>query len=135
MDEKERFIKIVTKQHTDGETEKIVMHVAAKICGEPDDYSITYQDDDGDMEGCETTLRVSRERRISITRKGPYSSHIIIEKNVRHLSHHNTPEGSFTMGMSCNDIKSDFSNGKLYFSYSTDIEMVPIGDIEFEFDF
>ncbi len=135
MDEKEKFIKIVTKQYTEGETEEIVMHVAAKICGCDDDYSITYRDSEGDLEGCETVLHISRGRRISITRKGPYSSHIIIEKNVRHLSHHNTPAGSFIMGMSCNEIRSDFSNGKLYFSYSTDIEMVPIGEIEFDFEF
>lgn len=132
---KDRFIKIVTRQHTGGETEEIVIKTTATVEGQEDDYSITYQDDDGDMIGCETTLRVSRSRRISIIRKGPYSSHIIIEKNVRHLSHHNTPAGSFMMGMSCNDIQSNFENGRLKFSYSTDIEMVPIGDIEFDIEF
>ncbi len=135
LNENEKFIKIVTRQYTDGETEEIVMKTTAVIKGNSDDYSITYQDDDGDLVGCETTLRVSRGRRISIIRKGPYTSHIIIEKNVRHLSHHNTPAGQFMMGMSCNDIKSDFDNGKLKFSYSTDIEMVPIGDIEFDIEF
>lgn len=132
---KDRLIKIVTRQHTDGESEEIVMQTTASVEGSEDDYSITYQDDEGDMVGCETTLRVSRSRRISIIRKGPYSSHIIIEKNVRHLSHHQTPAGAFMMGMSCNDIQSDFENGKLKFSYSTDIEMVPIGDIEFDIEF
>lgn len=135
MDENERLIKIVTKQRTDGETEKIVMHTAAKISGTGDEYSITYRDDDGDLEGCETTLRISRGRRISISRRGPYSSHIIIEKNVRHLSHHETPVCSFIMGMSCNEINSDFESGRLSFSYATDIEMVPIGEIEFDFEF
>ena len=135
LDEKEGLIKIVTRQHTDGETEEIIMHTAAKISGTGEDYSITYRDDGGELEGCETTLRVSRGRRISINRRGPYSSHIIIEKNVRHLSHHDTPAGSFIMGMSCNEISSDFESGRLSFSYATDIEMVPIGEIEFEFEF
>lgn len=135
MNEKTRLIKIVTKQHTNGETDEIVMHTQAKVKGSDDEYFITYRDNDGDLEGCETTLRISRGRRISISRKGPYSSHIIIEKNVRHLSHHATPAGTFIMGMSCNDIRSDFDSGKLYFSYSTDIDMVPIGEIEFDFEF
>lgn len=135
MNENKRLIKIVTRQTSDGDTEEIVMHTEANIKGSDDDYFITYRDDDGDLEGCETTLHVSRGRRISINRRGPYSSHIIIEKSVRHLSHHNTPAGSFLMGMSCNEINSDFGSGKLHFSYSTDIEMVPIGDIEFDFEF
>lgn len=135
MDENKKLIKIVTKQMTNGETEEIVMHAQASVSGKGDDYYITYCDDEGDLVGCVTTLHVSRGRRVSINRKGPYSSHIIIEKNVRHLSHHNTPAGSFLMGMSCNEIHSDFDSGRLHFSYSTDIEMVPIGDIEFDFEF
>ena len=135
MEEKEKLIKIVTKQCTEGETEKTVMHTAAKITGTGDDYSITYFDEDGDLEGCETTLHISRGRRISINRRGPFSSHMVIEKSVRHLSHHETPAGSFIMGMSCKEIDSDFDNGRLHFSYATDVEMVPISDIEFDFEF
>lgn len=135
MKERDYILKIVTTQYTEGETEEILMDTMALVEGNADDYFITYKDEDGDLEGCETRLHVSRGNKISINRRGVHNSHIIIERNVRHLSHHHTPQFSFIMGVSCVDIKSDFDNGKLYFKYATDIEMVPVGEIEFEFNF
>lgn len=131
----EYTLEIVTDQFTDGEREQITMNTTANITGTADDYSITYTDNDGDLKGCVTTLHVLNSRKISITRRGEYNSHIIIEKNVRHLSHHITPYMSFTMGISCLSVDSDFENGTLSFRYATDIEMVPAGEIEFSFKF
>lgn len=135
MKDKDYILKIVTTQYAEGDTEQIFMNTVAQIKGEKDNYYITYKDNDGDLAGCETTLHIVGESKISINRRGIHNSHIIIEKNIRHLSHHITPEMSFTMGVSCVEMKSDFDNGKLHFKYATDIEMVPVGEIEFDFDF
>lgn len=135
MKDRDYILKIVTTQYIEGDTEQIFMDTVAQVEGDKDDYCIIYKDNDGDLAGCETRLHIVRGNKISINRRGIHNSHIIIEKNIRHLSHHSTPEMSFTMGVSCVEMKSDFDNGKLHFRYATDIEMVPVGEIEFDFEF
>ena len=135
MKEKDYILKIVTTQYTEGETEQIFMDTLAVVTGNKDSYYITYRDNDGDLAGCETRLHISGGSKVSINRRGIHNSHIIIEKSIRHLSHHITPQMSFTMGVSCVEMESDFDKGKLHFRYATDIEMVPVGEIEFDFEF
>lgn len=132
---KENFlIKMVTRQYIEGEKQTLEMTSVADFHGTADDYYISYVDDDGDMKGCRTTLHVENGSLITIRREGDYNSHIIVEKNNRHISHHNTPYGIFTMGISAIAVESGMtdSGGKLSFRYATDIDMHPIGEIEFD---
>ena len=59
---------------------------------------------------------------------------MIIEKDVRNLSHHVTPYGSFSMGVCGKEIISEMTDegANLRFSYATDIENNPLGVIEFD---
>ena len=59
---------------------------------------------------------------------------MIVEKNVRHISHHTTPYGSFSLGVSALAIDSKMkkNGGTLNFRYCTDIDMHPLGEIEFD---
>ncbi len=127
------LITLHTIQDTDGEREIIDMTAGASLKGEENDYYITYTDEDGDMKGCITTLHVENGRCITISRNGSYDSHMIVEKDVRHISHHNTPYGSFSLGISAININSKMKKdgGTLNFKYSTDIDMHPLGEIEF----
>ncbi|MCM1392426.1 MAG: DUF1934 domain-containing protein [Ruminococcus sp.] len=126
-------MNIVTNQEVDGEKEVIEMTTLASLKGKADDYYITYTDEDGDLAGCRTTLHVENGSCVTIRREGSYDSHMIIEKNVRHISHHTTPYGSFALGVSALGVDSSVSpkGGKLSFRYATDIDMRPVGEIEF----
>lgn len=128
------LMTMITHQDVEGEKEVIEMTAVAEFKGSANDYYISYSDDDGELKGCKTTLHVENGSLITIRREGAYDSHMVIEKNVRHVSHHNTPYGSFSMGFSAAEVESQMTKegGKLNFKYSTDIDMRPVGEIEFE---
>lgn len=131
--EENYLMTMVTNQLIDGEKEVIELTSLADFVGDADDYYISYNDDDGELKGCKTTLHVENGSIITINRQGAYHSHIVIEKNSRHVSHHATPYGSFSMGVSALEIDSKMTSegGKLSFKYSTDMDMRPVGEIEF----
>lgn len=128
------LMTMITHQDVEGEKEVIEMTTVADFRGDADDYYISYTDDDGELKGCKTTLHVQKGNCITIMREGSYDSHIIVEKNARHLSHHSTPYGSFSLGVSALDIDSNMTDfgGKLNFRYATDIDLHPMGEIEFD---
>ncbi len=81
-------------------------------------------------------IHVTDGKKLTIRRdKGALASLIIIEKGIRHISRYSVSGTSFSMGMSCSELVSDFEGGRLYFRYESDVELVPIGEIEFEFIF
>ncbi len=127
-------MKMITHQDVEGDKEVIEMTTVADFSGDSDDYFITYTDDDGELKGCKTTLHVENGSCITILREGSYNSHMIIEKNSRHMSHHTTPYGSFSLGVSALDIESVMTQkgGKLNFRYTTDVDLRPMGEIEFD---
>ena len=73
-------------------------------------------------------------RCVTISRDGAFESHMIVEKNVRHMSQHLTPYGAFMLGVSALQVDSDMkqSGGTLRFRYCTDVDMVPLGEISFD---
>lgn len=135
MDKKQK-IKIISSQYAEDDKETIIAHTEAVVSGESDDYKITYIETQGDSVGEETSIHVRNGRKVSISRNASsLASLIIIEKGIRHITHYSNSGLSFNMGISCSELISDFENGRLYFRYETDMELVPIGEIEFEFIF
>lgn len=129
-------IKITSSQYVEGEKETIIVDTDAVIIGSENDYTISYIETQGDTAGQETVLHIRDGKKISIRRSGSqFNSLIIIEKGIRHITHYTTSGFSFNMGMSCSELFSDFGGGRLYFRYETDMELVPMGEIEFEFIF
>ncbi len=127
-------LKIVTVRKQGGEKEKNVTKTTAFLDGTPDDYRLTYSES-GDLEGCETVLHIRNGRKISIDRRGEYSMHLVIEKNVVHTAHYMTPAGGFKMNVRCLEIASSFSSGRLRFKYSAETGAEPLGEFEFNFYF
>ena len=130
---KEDYIMtLVSRQNIEGEREEIAMTALADFEGSEDDYFISYTDEEGDLAGCVTTLHVENGNRVTMTRDGDYSSHMIIEKNVRHVSQNVTPYGMLAFGISALEVDSRVKdgNGTLQFKYTTDVDMHPLGEIE-----
>lgn len=133
---KNHKIKIITTQYAEGDKETIIVETTADISGNESDYTISYIETQGDSAGEKTLIRVTDKKRVEIKReKGALASLIILETGIRHISNYSVSGVSFNMGMSCSEISSDFENGRLFFRYETDVELVPIGEIEFEFIF
>lgn len=134
--EKKQKIKIISSQYAEDDKETIIVDTDAVISGTKDDYRITYIETQGDTAGDETVVHVRENKKISIKRKSSqFNSLIIIEKGIRHITHYTTSGLSFNLGMSCSELSSDFEKGRLHFRYATDMELVPMGEIEFEFLF
>lgn len=135
MNDKQK-IRIVSTQYAEGDKNSVIVDTEALVKGVADDYTVSYTETQGDTAGEETLLHITNKRRVSIRRKSSaFNSLIIIEKGIRHITHYRTAEISFNMGMSCSEFVSDFENGRLYFRYETDMDLVPIGEIEFEYIF
>lgn len=129
-------IKIITTQYAEGDKETVIVETFADISGNTDDYTLSYIETQGDSAGEMTFIHVTNKSRVEIKReKGALASLIILENGIRHISNYSVSGVSFNMGMSCSEISSDFENGRLFFRYETDVELVPIGEIEFEFIF
>lgn len=131
--ENQYLITVVTVQETDGEKEILEMTTHANLEIENGDYIITYTEDDSEEGESRTVLKVENESRISVSREGGINSYMTIEMGIRHLSHHVTPYGAFSLGITAKKVESEMTadGGTLVFRYATDQEMQPIGEIEF----
>lgn len=131
--ENQYLITVVTVQELEGEKDTLEMTTHASFEGSSDDYTITYKEDDSEEGESTTVLHVEKGSLISVSREGAINSHMTIERGMRHLSHHVTPYGAFSLGISTKKVQSDMNEngGTLIFRYATDQEMNPIGEIEF----
>ncbi len=131
--ENQYLITVVTVQEIDGETETIELTTHASYSGNSNNYTITYKEVDSEEGESSTVLRVEKGSCVSVSREGAINSYMTIEAGVRHLSHHVTPYGAFSLGITAKKVESemDENGGKLVFRYATDQEMQPIGEIEF----
>lgn len=128
------LITVITVQQADGETDTLEMTTHASLVFDGDSYTITYNEDDSQEGESTTVLKVTGGRVIEVTREGAINSSLTIEEGVRHLSHHVTPYGAFSLGISGKTVESDITEdgGRLVFRYATDTEMNLIGEIEFD---
>ncbi|MEE1321577.1 MAG: DUF1934 domain-containing protein [Acutalibacteraceae bacterium] len=127
------LITVVTVQEIEGEKEVLELTTHADFSGNSDDYTITYREHDSEEGESKTVLRVENSEKVSVSREGAINSYMTIETGVRHLSHHVTPYGAFSLGITAKKVNSDMdeNGGSLIFRYTTDQEMQPIGEIEF----
>ena len=131
--EKNFLISVLTKQEIEGEREELEVMTKASLGFTEDGYEISYTEEEEDGSQSETNLRIENGS-ITVSREGVISTHMILTKGVRNLSHHVTPYGAFSMGVEATVIESEMneSGGILRFVYKTDIEMKPLGEIEFD---
>ncbi len=134
MMKEDYLVTIVTNQEIEGEHELLEVTTHGHLEGEGDSYTLIYTEQEEDGTESTTKLQVEKGSLVTVNREGSISTYMIIEREVRHLSHHVTPYGSFSMGVCGNEIMSDMTaeGGKLRFSYATDIEKNPLGTIEFD---
>ena len=107
-------------------------------CGEygrtENGYSFSYEENAGmGYEDC-TVCVSTTDSGVTIERRGPASSTMSIEKNVKHHCIYSTPYGDLTMGINTYEIENGFTDdgGRLYFRYSIDINSGFISENEME---
>ena len=124
MEEKEIIVTIKDKHTQDGDSESSELITTGVFVGVDGDFSISYNEQNAELESCVTTLTVQGYETVTMMRTGRYTAEMIMERNKRHNCHYATPFGSFMMGVYAKDIESavseDGSKGKLRLKYTID---------------
>ncbi|MCL2033665.1 MAG: DUF1934 domain-containing protein [Oscillospiraceae bacterium] len=90
-------------------------------------YFISYDETEATgFEGSKTTLKVDKDKRVTMERSGKTKSQLIVERGVRHHCHYDAGIDGMMIGVSGNLIKSSLtdSGGNLEFKYSLDINSI-----------
>ena len=121
---KDVVVTIVDKHYSDGEWQTAELMTSGTLLGSGENYTLSYDERDAELENCRTVLRVEGEERITMTRKGRYAAHFVLEKGKRHNCHYATPHGELLMGIYTGDIVSRMtpSGGRLEFRYTIDFD-------------
>jgi uncharacterized beta-barrel protein YwiB (DUF1934 family) len=87
-------------------------------------FYISYKESENTgFDGVTTTLKVEGDNCVTLTRSGPSSSRLVLEKGRRQLCHYETGFGQLMVGVSGCRIQSqlDEGGGELTFNYTLDI--------------
>ncbi len=114
-------IDIIDSHDTDGDIVDMEMSTFGTLEVKGDEYQITYTEHGSELEGCVTNLKV-KDKCVTMTRTGAYTSELIIEQDKRHNCHYATPFGDFMMGVYAKRVDSQMKNngGTLSFEYTLD---------------
>ena len=89
-------------------------------------YYITYKESETTgFEGCTTTLKVENGR-VTVVRRGPTASHLILQKGTRNIGRYETMGGIMDIGIFTGGLESSISDegGDLHLEYTMDMNSV-----------
>ncbi len=119
---KQVIVHIEDKHIVDGEPSYSELTTTGELEGCGEAYSLRYTETDEELRECVTTLAVEGDMRITMTREGPYTTHMVLERDKRHHVFYETPYGSIQMGIFAKAIQSSMQmdGGQLSFRYTID---------------
>ncbi|MGN1122989.1 MAG: DUF1934 domain-containing protein [Eubacterium sp.] len=119
------LLEIVGTQRIDSQKDKTELTTVGSIEFLDDAYIVRYtEEQEPPLAPIEVTVTVSKdEKSVEMTRTGPFSSHLVIEKSKRNLCSYGTQYGDILMGIAGHNIETQISSneGKFCFSYDIDI--------------
>ena len=122
--EKDRYmISILGEQKLDGETDKIEVITAGNFMKKKDHYYIGYKEYDEDNPETSYDNRIKVEGDIvTINRKGPMRSQLMLQKGRRHQCIYRTIAGDLNIGVFTKTLRNDLNEkgGSLEVSYTLD---------------
>lgn len=136
--EKDIIIEITGMQDYEGQDpDNVELVTSGKFAEKSDGIYITYEESElTGMDSTTTTLKIEPER-VTIMRFGQTRSHMIFEIGQKHLSHYDTPFGSFTIGICTHSVdkKITATGGKIEIHYSMEINNALAGENSFSLKF
>jgi len=119
---KKVLIHITDRHVIDGEKMASELTTVGTLQGSGDAYRIAYTETDDDFQECTTTLELEEGRRVVMTRSGPNSTQMILERDKRFHCHYSTPYGDIAMGIYTKALRSCMRSdgGQLNFRYTID---------------
>ena len=122
--EKDRYmISILGEQKLDGETDKIEVITAGNFMKKKDHYYIGYKeyDEDNPETSYDNLIKVEGDI-VTINRKGPMRSQLMLQKGRRHQCIYHTIAGDLNIGVFTKTLRNDLNEkgGSLEVSYTLD---------------
>ena len=122
-------IKIEGLQLQDGDENNVKLSTRGHFVRRNGKYYITYKESEATgFLGCTTTVKVEGDTKVSMTRLGPAPSQIIIEIGNRNVCHYETGYGSFSLGISADNIANSLTDagGDIEFTYLLDMNSTSV---------
>ena len=104
------------------------------MCKKNGHYYITYQETETTgFEGCVTTMKVE-EGRVAVIRRGPTSSHLVLQKGVGNVGGYDRMGGAMEIGVYTNGLETDLHDdgGSLKLRYTMDMNSSFLSENELE---
>ena len=123
MEKDHYLISILGEQRIDGETDKIEVLTAGNFMKKRDHFYIGYKeyDDDNPETSYDNLIKVEPDM-VTISRKGPMRSQLMLQKGVRHQCIYQTVAGDLNIGVFTKTLKNNLTErgGSLEVSYTLD---------------
>lgn len=136
--EERYIITVIGKQTVDGEQDKIEVITAGDMIIQGDKITIVYpeyhEENGSAMASQKTDTTVTLDGKVlSIDRQGEMSSHLILEKGVRHECLYQTPMGQMFIGIFTDEIQTDLNEhgGTITAAYQLDFNRTVVSYNEF----
>lgn len=129
------LISIIGEQIVDGETDKIEVITTGNYLMKRDHCYIGYKEYDEDApESFYDNLIKVEQNMVTISRKGPMQSRLILEKGRRHQCLYHTVAGDLMIGVFTKTLKNclDEKGGTLEVSYTLDFNADLVSENKFE---
>lgn len=136
MADKEKYmISIIGEQKLDGETDRIEVLTAGNYMMKKDHFYIGYKeyDENNPNEHSDNLIKVEKDM-VTISRKGPMRSQLILEKGKRHQCVYQTVAGNLMIGVFTKTMKSTLNDkgGTLEVSYTLDFNTDLVSENSFK---
>lgn len=123
IDMKKVYVSIMGESKTCTDTDKTELVTEGEYTQKGNKYLLRYREQlsDGDMESS-TVVKIDKDI-VVMSRSGSINTQMIFENGKRHMSHYETPLGSFTIGVMTDDLKTDVNEngGDVRIKYTLDI--------------
>ena len=138
MADKEKYmISIIGEQKLDGETDRIEVLTAGNYMMKKDHFYIGYKeyDENNPNEHSDNLIKVEKDM-VTISRKGPMRSQLILEKGKRHQCVYQTVAGNLMIGVFTKTMKSTLNDegGTLEVSYTLDFNTDLVSENSFKIE-
>ena len=106
------------------ETADATMFVFGDLTFEPDGFRLTYREEEGDLAGCTTQVIYRNDDLVTVSRIGPVTTNLTMERGKRHHCRYETEYGTLLMGVFAETVETDMTEhgGELRFLYTIDFD-------------
>lgn len=110
------------------------LFTVGSLCKKNGHYYITYKETETTgFDGCTTTMKVEDER-VTVIRRGPTTSHLVLQKGVRNVGRYEMMGNPLEIGVFTDGLESTIgeNGGSLHLKYTMDMNSALLSENELE---